>query len=69
MVANTGTLTVARELVRDALRTRRNANLSRVLINVTSRVNYTEAEDIVPDSMSMESIWTYLREHYNSAAK
>ena len=55
--------------MRDALKTQRNADLARMLMNIASWVHYTEAEDIVRDSTSMESIWKSLQEHYNIAAK
>ena len=38
-------------------------------MHVASWVHYAEAEDIVQDSTSMDSIWRYLQEHYNITTK
>ena len=47
----------------------RNGQLSKMLQHVVSFVHYTEADDIDQSSTSFEWIFSYLREHYDIAAK
>ena len=43
----------------------RNAQLSRFLQHIANYSHYTEQDDIVNTSTSLDWIWTYLQEHYN----
>ena len=64
--ADTGPVKAAKRIL---LINKRNAQLGKLLQHIQSFVYYSEADDVHNHSTSMEWILSYLRSHYNIAAK
>ena len=62
-------LAEAKERQRKKLKVARNNQLARMIQHIASFVHYTEQDDIVQYSTSVNWVWKYLEDHYNIAPK
>ena len=67
--ANEVTLNEGKRRLKEKLLTIRNAQLDKMIQNITSFAYYTEQDDIDQDSTLVAKIWKYLENHYNIATK